>query len=69
MLNPIQDLIRRVCILDGKNLAQFEHLINKVDSSLFEIGDESNISKLREPACYRDQTGHEEFVSAVVSVT
>jgi hypothetical protein len=38
-----------------------------VDSSLFEIGEESNISKLREPACYRLQANGDEFVSAVVS--
>jgi hypothetical protein len=52
--------------MDGKNSAQYSQLIDYVESSLFEIGDESNISKLREPTCYRLQAGREEFISAVV---
>jgi hypothetical protein len=53
--------------MDGKSPAQYNQLIENVQSSLFEIGNESNISKTREPACYKVQSRDEEFISAVVS--
>lgn len=58
-------LITRLCIMDNKPLGTHNRIIDFMNRSLFEIGEGSKISKLREPACYM-QTDSDQFVSIVL---